>query len=96
MAAHHKTTQDEILLDIKVGEFSALHRFYLNHQKKFLGTLSVFVFLFLWKFVGGSLSVYDPIPALRFNPLFISAPSIAFMITAAGATFQTDRFLLAS
>ena len=78
MAVHHKTARNEILLDIEVGEFSALHRFYLKQQKKILGTLSVLLFLLLWEFVGGSLSVYDPIPALRINPLFVSAPSLVW------------------
>jgi NitT/TauT family transport system permease protein len=75
MAVHNKTAENEMLLDVKVADMSWLHRFYLEQEKKILGALSVVVFLFLWEFVGGTLSVYDPIPALRINPLFVSAPS---------------------
>jgi ABC-type nitrate/sulfonate/bicarbonate transport system permease component len=71
-------TADEVLLDIKLAEVSALHRFYLKQEKKILGTLAVIVFLFLWEFIGGTLSVYDPIPILRINPLFVSAPSLVW------------------
>ena len=78
MNVHNKTAEEEILLDIKVADISVLHRFYLNQEKKILGSLSVIVFLFLWEFIGGTLSVYDPFPFLRINPMFVSAPSLVW------------------
>ena len=39
------TGQDESLLDIKIAEASRLYKFYLNQEKKILGTLSVALFL---------------------------------------------------
>lgn len=67
---------EEVLLDIKVAEASKLYKFYLNQEKKILGTLSVVLFLIVWEFMGGVWSVYNPIPALRINPMFMSAPSL--------------------
>src|SRR5437879_6302706 len=34
------------------------------------------LFLTLWEFMGGALSAYNPIPFLRINPMFMSAPSL--------------------
>lgn len=67
---------EEVLLDIKVAEASKLYKLYLNQEKKILGTLSVVLFLIVWEFMGGVWSVYNPIPALRINPMFMSAPSL--------------------
>ncbi len=72
------TQPKEVLLDVKFGDVSRLHRFYLNQEKKLLGTAAVLVFLLLWEFMGGALSVYNPIPFLRVNPMFMSAPSLIF------------------
>jgi ABC-type nitrate/sulfonate/bicarbonate transport system permease component len=68
-------TAEEVLLDVKVADASRLYKFYLNQEKKLLGLLSVSVFLVLWEFMGGAWSVYNPIPILRVNPMFMSAPS---------------------
>jgi ABC-type nitrate/sulfonate/bicarbonate transport system permease component len=68
--------QEEILLDVRVAEASWLYKFYLNHEKKILGATSVSLVLFLWEFMGGPMSVYNPIPILRVNPMFMSAPSL--------------------
>ena len=82
-------TAGEILLDIKVAEASRLHKFYLNQESKIIGTASVLIFLLLWEFMGGALSVYNPIPFLRINPMFMSAPSLIFK--AAVATFSSGE-----
>src|ERR1041384_4950424 len=74
--ADHTVTADEVLLDVKVAEASALYKFYLNQEKKILGGTAVILFLLLWEFMGGALSVYNPIPFLRVNPMFLSAPSL--------------------
>ena len=68
--------QEEVLLDVSVAEASWLYKFYLNQEKKILGTVSVAFFLFLWEFMGGPINVYNPIPVLRVNPMFMSAPSL--------------------
>ena len=36
--------QEELLLDVRVAEASWLYKFYLNQEKKILGTASVAVF----------------------------------------------------
>jgi ABC-type nitrate/sulfonate/bicarbonate transport system permease component len=66
---------EEVLLDVKVADASWLYKFYLNQEKKLLGLLSVTVFLIVWEFMGGAWSIYNPIPILRVNPMFMSAPS---------------------
>jgi ABC-type nitrate/sulfonate/bicarbonate transport system permease component len=66
---------EEVLLDIKVADASKLYKFYLNQEKKLLGILSVSLFLIVWEFMGGAWSVYNPLPFLRVNPMFMSAPS---------------------
>jgi ABC-type nitrate/sulfonate/bicarbonate transport system permease component len=68
--------QEEVLLDVRVAEASWLYKFYLNHERKILGMLSVTFFLLIWEFMGGPVSAYNPFPALRVNPMFMSAPSL--------------------
>ena len=82
-------TAGEILLDVKVAEASKLYKFYLNQESKIIGAVSVLIFLLLWEFMGGALSVYNPIPFLRINPMFMSAPSLIFK--AAVAMFSSGE-----
>src|SRR5689334_4823227 len=58
---------EELLLDVRVAEASWFYKFYLNQERKILGTLSVAVFLVTWELIGG---VYQVV-----NPMFMSAPS---------------------
>src|SRR5689334_7015905 len=58
---------EELLLDVRVAEASWLYKFYLNQERKILGTLSVAFFLVTWELIGG---VYQVV-----NPMFMSAPS---------------------
>ena len=58
----------EELLDIRVAEASSLYKFYLNQERKILGTLSVVIFLTIWELVGNTLQLI--------NPMFMSAPSL--------------------
>ena len=60
--------QEEELLDVRVAEASAAYKFYLNHEKKILGTISVVIFLTAWELVGNTLQLI--------NPMFMSAPSL--------------------
>jgi NitT/TauT family transport system permease protein len=76
--ANERLATDEVLLDVRVAEASNLYKFYLNQESKIIGTAAVIVFLLLWEFMGGALSVYNPIPFLRVNPMFMSAPSLIF------------------
>jgi NitT/TauT family transport system permease protein len=69
-------SQEDVLLDVRVAEASKLYKFYLLQEKKILGTLAVILFLTLWEFMGGVWSVYNPIPFLQVNPMFMSAPSL--------------------
>jgi ABC-type nitrate/sulfonate/bicarbonate transport system permease component len=57
----------EVLLDVRVAEASWLYKFYLNQEKKILGTISVAIFLTTWELMGGVFQVV--------NPMFMSAPS---------------------
>jgi len=59
---------EEQLLDVRVAEASALYKFYLNQEKKILGTSAVIVFLTAWELVGNTLGLI--------NPMFMSAPSL--------------------
>jgi ABC-type nitrate/sulfonate/bicarbonate transport system permease component len=59
---------EEQLLDVRVAEASALYKFYLNQEKKILGTAAVVLFLTAWELVG---NVFGMI-----NPMFMSAPSL--------------------
>lgn len=64
------TGQEEALLDIKIAEASRLYKFYLNQEKKILGTVSVAVFLITWELVGNTFQLI--------NPMFMSAPSLVW------------------
>jgi len=68
MADQNMTAGEEVLLDVTVAEASQLYKFYLNQEKKILGTISVTIFLVIWELVGG---VFQMI-----NPMFMSAPSL--------------------
>ena len=67
--ASHESAQ-ELLLDVKVAEASRFYKFYLNQEKKILGTISISIFLIAWELVG---NVFQWI-----NPMFMSAPSLIF------------------
>lgn len=71
----------EILLDAKIAEASRLYKFYLNQEKKILGTISVMLFLVLWELVGNTLQLI--------NPMFMSAPSLIWK--AAGQLFGSGE-----
>jgi len=60
--------QEEALLDVKIAEASRSYKFYLNQEKKILGTVSVALFLLLWELVGNTFQ--------WINPMFMSAPSL--------------------
>jgi NitT/TauT family transport system permease protein len=66
--ADHGNAADEVLLDVRVAEASRLYRFYLNQEKKILGTASVIIFLLIWELVGNTFQLI--------NPMFMSAPSL--------------------
>jgi ABC-type nitrate/sulfonate/bicarbonate transport system permease component len=68
--ANPETTGEELLLDVRVAEASRLYKFYLNHEKKILGSASVITFLVLWELVGNTFQLI--------NPMFMSAPSLVF------------------
>ncbi|MPZ76105.1 MAG: ABC transporter permease subunit [Deltaproteobacteria bacterium] len=61
---------EELLLDVRVAEASKLYKFYLNNEKKILGTAGVVTFLVVWELVGNTLQLI--------NPMFMSAPSLIF------------------
>ena len=61
---------EEQLLDVSVAEASAAYKFYLNNEKKILGTSAVVIFLAAWELVGNVLGII--------NPMFMSAPSLIF------------------
>jgi NitT/TauT family transport system permease protein len=63
-------SQEETLLDVKIAEASRLYKFYLNQEKKILGTISVALFLLLWELVGNTFQLI--------NPMFMSAPSLVW------------------
>jgi NitT/TauT family transport system permease protein len=58
----------EILLDVRVAEASKLYKFYLNQEKKILGSIAVIIFLTIWELVGNVFKLI--------NPMFMSAPSL--------------------
>ena len=60
----------ELLLDVKVADASRVYKFYLNQEKKILGSVAVALFLIVWELVG---NVFQWI-----NPMFMSAPSLIF------------------
>lgn len=90
--ADQNVVAEELLLDIKVAEASALYKFYLTQEKKILGSVAVVLFLALWEFMGGAWSAYNPIPVLRINPMFMSAPSLvakaAYGLFASGEIYN--------
>ena len=65
--ADQNMTAGEVLLDVRVAEASNLYKFYLNQEKKILGTSAVVLFLTVWELVGGVFQFV--------NPMFMSAPS---------------------
>src|SRR6266581_8879657 len=67
-------SQEEALLDVKIAEASRLYKFYLNQEKKILGTISVALFLILWELVGNTFQLI--------NPMFMSAPSLIWKAAA--------------
>src|SRR4029450_5874614 len=69
MANQNESTQ-ELLLDVRVAEASRLYKFYLNHEKKILGTAAVAIFLAIWELVGNTFQLI--------NPMFMSAPSLVW------------------
>jgi ABC-type nitrate/sulfonate/bicarbonate transport system permease component len=66
--AEQNNTAEELLLDVRVAEASSLYKFYLNQEKKILGTAGVVTFLLVWELVGNTLQLI--------NPMFMSAPSL--------------------
>jgi NitT/TauT family transport system permease protein len=77
-------TAEELLLDIRVAEASRFYKFYLNQEKKILGSAAVIIFLGIWELVGNGLQLI--------NPMFMSAPSLiakaGFQLFASGEIFQ--------
>jgi len=75
---------EELLLDVRVAEASPLFKFYLNQEKKILGTASVAIFLVLWELVGNTFQLI--------NPMFMSAPSLiwkaAFEMFSSGEIYN--------
>jgi NitT/TauT family transport system permease protein len=69
MANQNEMAQD-VLLDVRVADASRCYKFYLNQEKKILGTLSVGIFLIIWELTG---NVFQWI-----NPMFMSSPSLIF------------------
>ena len=63
-----QAAQEEVLLDVRVAEASAAYKFYLNQERKILGTTAVIIFLTIWELVGNTLQLI--------NPMFMSAPSL--------------------
>ncbi len=76
--ANERANAEELLLDVSVADSSKLYKFYLNQESKIWGAGAIAIFLLIWEFMGGALSVYNPIPVLRINPMFMSAPSLIF------------------
>ncbi|HMA80976.1 MAG TPA: hypothetical protein VKR81_08795, partial [Candidatus Binatia bacterium] len=75
-----QVAQEEQLLDIRVAESSAAYKFYLNQERKILGTIAVALFLGAWELTGNTLQLI--------NPMFMSAPSLiakaAYQMFASG------------
>jgi len=66
--AERANTAEELLLDVKIAEASKFYKFYLNQEKKILGSIAVIIFLTIWELVGNVLQLI--------NPMFMSAPSL--------------------
>ena len=73
--ANQNESTEELLLDVRVAEASRLFKFYLNQEKKILGTASVTIFLVLWELVGNTFQLI--------NPMFMSAPSLIWQAAIA-------------
>jgi ABC-type nitrate/sulfonate/bicarbonate transport system permease component len=71
--ADQNMANEELLLDVRVAEASNLYKFYLNQEKKILGSVAVAIFLITWELVG---NVYQLV-----NPMFMSAPSLIWKAT---------------
>src|SRR3970040_2297834 len=70
MAERNMMAQEEVLLDVRVAEASNLYKFYLNQEKKILGTIAVALFLTIWELGGNTFQLI--------NPMFMSAPSLIY------------------
>src|SRR3990167_732363 len=68
--ANQANQQEEVLLDVRVAEASDLYKFYLNQEKKILGSCAVIIFLTAWELVGNTFQLI--------NPMFMSAPSLVW------------------
>ena len=66
--ANQNEMAQEVLLDVRVADASRWYKFYLNQEKKILGTLSVGIFLIIWELTG---NVFQWI-----NPMFMSSPRL--------------------
>ncbi len=79
-----QVAQEEQLLDIRVAEASAAYKFYLNQERKILGTTAVIIFLAIWELCGNVLQLV--------NPMFMSAPSLigraAYQLFASGEIYN--------
>ncbi len=60
--ADQNMATEEVLLDVRVAEASNLYKFYLNHEKLILGTLSVSFFFLSGKW--SATSTKSSIPCL--------------------------------
>ena len=82
--ADQSGSAQEVLLDIRVAEASRLYKFYLNQEKKILGSAAVILFLVIWELVGNVLQLI--------NPMFMSAPSLigkaAYQLFASGEIYN--------
>jgi NitT/TauT family transport system permease protein len=67
----------------KTSKKSAFARFYLRHEKKILGSLTVLAFLIIWELAGSVWTVV--------NPIFLSSPSRVFH--AAIGLYKSGRLL---
>jgi ABC-type nitrate/sulfonate/bicarbonate transport system permease component len=68
--ANQNESAQELLFDVKVAEASRLYKFYLNQEKKILGSAGVITFLVVWELVGNTFQLI--------NPMFMSAPSLVW------------------
>ena len=68
--ADQNMATEELLFNVRVAEASKLYKFYLNQEKKILGTLAVGLFLLIWELVGNTFQMI--------NPMFMSAPSLVW------------------
>ena len=83
----HPETTEELLLDVRVAEASALYKFYIAQEKKIFGTSAVVAFLVVWEMVGNTFQII--------NPMFMSAPSLvgkaAYQLFASGEIWNDLR-----